>query len=206
MRIWNRNIADPVAVYQQAVEGMNAIDQADIWQSKHRLLREKWCAGKFGIGYQHFIKPCGIWVNDSNERVDADFFLYVDDREYAFQTTEAREPEWPPRHAEFKAFARGEWRTRPYDPERGRLDGPKWIRDKIENKVNQLYSNTKSLSFLVYANFPSVDLEYEKIVETNFEISSEFYSVWILTHAHLCTVSSVAELGALRGWAPLGVE
>ena len=135
----NRNIANPAAVYQAAVEGMDAIDQVDVWRSEHRALREKWCAGKFGIGYQRFIKACGIWVNDTNERVDADFFLYVDDREYAFQTTETREPECPPRHDEFKALAKGELRTRPYEPERGRLEGPEWVREKIENKVKQRY-------------------------------------------------------------------
>jgi len=202
----NRNIIDPAAVYQEAVEGMDAIDQVDAWRSKHRALREKWCAGKFGIGYQRFLKPSGIWVNDSNEGVDADFFLYVDDREYAFQTTEAREPNWPPRHAEFKALARGELRSRPYEPERGRLEGPIWIRDQIESKIKQRYSNTKALSLLVYANFPARELEYEKIVEANLEVSSAFFSVWILTHTHLCSVSSTEELGSLHGWAPIEAE
>ena len=202
----NRNIADPAVVYREAIEGMNAIAQVDVWRSENRALREKWCAGKFGIAYQDSVRPCGIWVNDSNERLDADFFLYTDDREYAFQTTEARDPNWPPRHTEFKALARGDRRSRPYDPERGRLEGPIWIRNQIENKIKQGYSNTKSLSLLLYANFPVTGLEYRAIVEANLEVSSAFFSVWILAHKYLCSVSSTEELGSLHGWAPIEAE
>jgi hypothetical protein len=90
--------------------------------------------------------------------------------------------------------------------ERGRLEGPTWIRDQIENKIKQRYSNTKAISLLVYVNFPASELEYESIVEANLEISSAFFSVWVLTHTHLCSVLSAEELGLLQGWAPIGAE
>ena len=59
--------------------------------------------------------------------------------------------------------------------ERGRLEGPTWIRDQIGNRIKQGYSNAKALSLLVYANFPARELEYESIVGANLEISSTFF-------------------------------
>ena len=105
-----------------------------------------------------------------------------------------------------KAFERGELISSPYEPERGRLQGPNWIREAVQAKIEQRYANQEELSLLIYANFSSRELEYDRVVEACSEASAAFYSVWVITDLSICSLSSTGELGALPRWERIEPE
>lgn len=92
----------------------------------NKELKEMWCAVRFGLGYEKFVKSCSINV-DLEENSDADFFLKTDAGEFPFQTRIADVPERR-MGDDYKPEADGALPARPYEPERGRIEGPGGLR------------------------------------------------------------------------------
>ena len=84
----------PAALLDEADRELDVIEQVKLFNdSQYQKLREKWCAAKFGVGYEKFLRPCLVAVNDTTERLDADFFVRTDGKEFPFQLAEVQEPE-----------------------------------------------------------------------------------------------------------------
>lgn len=166
---------------------------------RFKILREKWCAGVFGVGYEKFVAPCHVAINDRTARMDADFFLQVNGGTYPFQTVEAMAPERR-RGDEYKQFATGNRRTIPYEPERGHDEGPGWIAVAIESKRRKSYAGAAGLNVLVYANFSAYALGYADLVEMCDVSVRSFASVWVLTHTHIGSLHVANGLGEIPGW------
>src|SRR5688572_4326017 len=92
----------PLSLLEEAEEDMAAVPQDRLFNdAKYRKLTEKWCAGMLGLGYEKYVSPCRVAVNETKERMDVDLSLEIDRQEYPFQLVEAMEP-GRKRGAEFK--------------------------------------------------------------------------------------------------------
>ena len=96
-----------------------------IRKPQHKELKEMWCAARFGLGYEKFVRPCSISV-DLEENSDADFVLKIDAGEFPFQTTIADVPERR-MGDDYKPEPDGTLPARPNEPEKERIEGPGWI-------------------------------------------------------------------------------
>jgi len=189
----------PLALLEQADREMSAIPQDRLFnEAAHRKLTEKWCAAMFGLGYERHVAPCSAAVNDTADH-EADFFIKVGNREYAFQLVETMQPERQ-RGAEFKALARGEVRAIPYEPERGHREGPNWIANTIAQKRAKHYSNAAALNILVYANFTARDLQHADVLKAATPDLRTFASVWVLSSLWLGSLYVGNDLGRIDGW------
>jgi hypothetical protein len=173
------------------------IDRSDfIRKPQHKDLKEMWCALRFGLGYEKFVAPCWIKVG-LEENSDTDFILKVYAGEFPFQTTIADIPER--RMADdYKPEPDGTLRPRPYQPERGRIEGPKWIGKALRDKLKKRYSNSKNLNLLIYANFRFHDLDYQTVCDEIREYEDEFFSIWIITNHQICSLKVSSGLGEIR--------
>lgn len=165
-------------------------------------LRESWCAAMFGAAFSRHLSECLISVNDTRGRVDADFFARIGGTDFDFQLVEAQQP-GRRRGLEYKQFADGTIRSIEYSPERGRIEGPEWIRDAIERKVANNYAGADRLRLLVYTNFSARGLRLEDITAASINFSDVFASVWVLTSLHLCSLFSRGALPRSNGWVQI---
>ena len=169
---------------------------------RYQKVREKWCAGMFGMGYMKFIRPCHVAVNDTEDRADADFFMRSDGREYAFQLVEAIEPKRR-RGDEYKARASDRLHSLPYEPEKGHVEGPTWIASRIEQKAAKNYAGAAHLNLLVYANFAARGLQHRSVVDAAAKFQAAFASIWVLTSLHLASLFVANDLGRLDDWSEI---
>ncbi|MBV9859358.1 MAG: hypothetical protein JO038_04550 [Alphaproteobacteria bacterium] len=192
----------PELVLNGANRRIDELSQSELFNSpKNAKLLERWLAGLFGVGYERYIDDCEVCVNTSHIREDSDFFLRVGHSTYGFQAVEVQEPERR-RADEFKALERGEVKSYPYEPERGRIEGAQWIRDAVKRKIGKRYSNPDLLNLLVYANFSAHQLEAAAVTREICELSPRFNSVWVMTDTHFFSPYSTEDLGILKLWAP----
>ncbi len=163
-------------------------------QNQH--LKDVWCAARFALGYERYLKKsCLVRVNDI-QNSDTDFFLKFDSKEFPFQTTIADVPErkMGDEHREVTDDAP---RSFPYEPERHRIEGSSWIATAIEHKLEMNYSNLKSLNLLVYANLSAHYQTYSSICSGVRDEHKKFNSIWIITNHQICSVYSSPELGSI---------
>lgn len=182
------------SVFEEQAGNMSPSDF--IRKPQHKNLKEMWCAIQFGLGYEKFVAPCWIKVN-LEENSDTDFVLKVKAGEFPFQTTIADVPERRMTD-DYKPQPDGTLPARPYEPERGRIEGPKWIAEAVKAKIQKRYSNAKKLNLLIYANFSAHNLDYQAICNAVREYKDEFSSIWIITNHQICSVKVVSELGEIR--------
>lgn len=138
-----------------------------ILDARYRPLQEKWCGAMFGVGYGRYVRSCRIALNESRDRMDADFFLQAGEVVFPFQTTERvragrrRDAEYRELEAVEEAIAREPGRAdellprllTPFRPGLGTEKGPEWIKAAITKKVEKKYAGSGGLNLLVYANF-----------------------------------------------------
>ena len=191
---------DPVELLAEAEMKIECIPSVKLFNdSQYQKLTEKWCAAKFGIGYSTHVTPSLVAVNEERERLDIDICLRAGRRDWPFQLAEVQES-GRKRWLEFKQFASGNLTSVPYEPERGRIEGPVWLADGVKKKLAKNYSGSETLNLLLYANFSASDLNYSSVVEALGEFRSAFASIWIVSDFRLCSVFSFPELGEIVGW------
>jgi len=192
--------SDPAVLLESAQREMEPIRHEVLFNDpQYQKLTERWCAGMLGVGYSRLVTPCEVSVNESPYRVDVDLYLRSAGREWEFQLAEVLE-EGRLRGLEYKQLAAGNRRTVPYTPERGRLEGSKWLVEAVRRKAQKRYAGSASLHLLLYANFSARQLEHAEIVAALAPFSMDFASIWIITNLHLCSIFSPPELGTIGGW------
>jgi hypothetical protein len=189
----------PTQMHKEAQHQMLKVPPVKLFTDPaHQKLREKWCAAMFGMGYEKFVEPCEVALNDTPLQLDADFFLKVREQEYPFQLAEVQE-DGRRRGDEYKGFANGSLRSVPYDPERGRLEGPDWIAAAIQRKAGKNYSNSQNLHLTIYANFSASGLQYQEVVRRATPYTKAFASIWLITSLHIATLIPGQTLGSIDG-------
>lgn len=166
---------------------------------QYQKLIEKWVTAGFGIAYEKFVRSCEVGLNESAERVDADFFLRAEDNIYPFQITEVQE-QGRRRGEEYRGFADGSIQSVAYTPEKGRLEGPTWIAKGIAKKVTKSYADSEILSLIVYANFSAYQLEYEAVRQAAEPYKDAFFSIWVITGYLCASLFSNDQLGVIPRW------
>jgi hypothetical protein len=164
-------------------------------------LREKWCAAAFGIGYEKYVKPCSVGINDTSQSVEADFFLRTEDITYPFQITEVLE-KGRKRGDEYKKYKSGEIIPCNWEKPKERISS---IKEVIERKVKKYYSGASKLNLLIYVNIFSSDLEYEDILESVILMKDRFYSIWLISNSRICSLFSKPDVGQIIGWREIGI-
>lgn len=194
---------DLEAIFEKRAANVSPSDF--IRKPQHKDLKEMWCALRFGLGYEKFVKPCLIKVG-LEENSDTDFVVKVDAGEFPFQTTIADVPERR-MGDDYKPEPDGRLSVRPYEPERGRIEGPKWIADAVKNKVEKQYSTAKNLHLLIYANFSAHELDYQMVSVEIRKYEDKFSSIWLITNHTICSVKVNCELGEIQQFRAIyGVE
>lgn len=164
-----------------------------IRKPKYNFLKEIWCAFRFGFGYKKHVAQCWISVN-KEQNSDTDFFLKTKEGLFPFQTTIA---DVPNRHMgdEYKPTSSGV--SMPSTPG-GRIESNKWISDAVKDKIDKNYSTSRKLNLLVYANFLSNELNYQKVSDALQKYSGVFSSIWIITNNQICSVYTEPKLGEIK--------
>lgn len=169
-----------------------------MFRPHYRSLRERWCAAVFGLGYEQFIGPCRVAIDDADR--DADFVAEIKGREHPFQTVEVLEP-GRMRGDEYRQREAGKVRQIPYAPELGSVEGAKLIARQIEAKVVKVYAGAEGLNLLVYANFPAKQLRHADVVSATSPYRNRFASIWLITSYMIGTLhSEKSEIGKIEGW------
>lgn len=164
---------------------------------KHKKTQEIWCAAHFGRHYEHGVGPCHILIEDHDEQTDADFELEVAGDMHPFQITEVQAP----------GRRRGdEYRREVSTPATvedwsdGTKNGPQWIRDGIEKKLQRYGGRVSHLNLLVYLNFPAYDQQFKDIRDACADVASPFASVWLLNGNAAACIWSQTVLFGPEGW------
>ena len=72
----------PLALLDEADAEMCAVSQERLFNdSRYQKVKEKWCAGMLGVGYEKYVAPCLVAVNDTPQRGDVDLLLRTGERE-----------------------------------------------------------------------------------------------------------------------------
>ncbi len=181
---------------QLETQAENVSSSDFIRKPQHKPLKEMWCAAQFGLGYEKHVTTCWLSVNPE-ENSDTDFILKTETGQFPFQTTIA---DIPGRCMgdEHKPDPNGTLPTTSYEPERGRMEGPKWIADAIKNKVEKNYSNSKDISLLVYANFTAHQLDYQALCNEVEKYKDNFLSIWVITNHQIFSLMTTPILGEIR--------
>jgi hypothetical protein len=193
---------DAAVLLREAESEMDCISNEIFFNSpkqEYQKLREKWCAAMFGIGYGKYISECKVAVNDTDQRVDSDFFVLVGENEHPFQLVEAPNPDRK-RGKEYKQLANGTRESVPYRPEKGRVEGPQWIIARVKKKAAKCYATANRLNLLVYANFEANPMDYQTLKEMVRDFSGTFASIWVITNSKICTLCGSTDLGEINGW------
>ena len=164
---------------------------------RHKKTQEFWCAAHFGRHYAHNLGPCHILIEDHDEQSDADFELEAAGGLHPFQITEVQAP----------GRRRGdEYKREPLtkatleDWSDGTENGPRWIRDAIEKKLNRYGGRVDHLNLLVYLNFPAYDQQYIDLRDACASVTSPFASVWLLNGNAVACIKSQTPLSGPEGW------
>ena len=163
---------------------------------KYQKSKEEWCAAHFSQGYNKYISPCAVHVEEIDPQNDTDLELEVSGERYPVQSTEVQEP-GRRRGDEYKTIAIGTESNRDWSP--GTKNGSLWIAAAIEKKRDR-YGRLSNLNLLVYANFPAYDMSYDQIKLVASEYSEPFASVWLLTGDCMACIRPNPSLGHLPAW------
>jgi hypothetical protein len=193
----------PLALLGEADVEMRGVPQERLFNdSRYQKVKETWCAAMLGLGYQKHVASCLVAVNDSPQRGDVDLFLSTGGRDFGFQLVEVMEPERR-RGAEYKGFANGSLRSIPYQPERGRIEGPVWIAEKIKQKVEKNYAGAKALNLLVYLNFSALQIQHADVIDASRPFLDRFASIWVVSNLWLGSLYVGNDLGRIDGWGQI---
>jgi hypothetical protein len=196
----NLSYLAPSALLAEARRELAAVTNEKIFNSSnYEKSREKWCAGMLGLGYEKFVAPCRVAVNDSREQIEADLFLKTASCEAPFQLVEVMAP-GRRRGAEYKALAAGDLKGIKYEPGRGRAEGPEWIAAGVGQKVAKNYADSVELNLLVYANFTAHQLQHAEVLEAVRPFFPTFASIWVVTSLWLGSLHVANNLGRIEGW------
>lgn len=190
---------DPAVMRDEAEKEMQAVPGERLFNDpQYQKLKERWCAGMFGVGYSKYVQPCEVAINDGAYRADVDFFARAAGKEWGFQLAEVQEPARR-RGFEYKQLAAGTMRTFPYEPERGTQEGTRWLADGARRKKEKNYAGSADLHLLLYANFSAQGLTHSALVTDLLPFSTDFASLWVVTSLALCSIFSRPDLGEIRG-------
>jgi hypothetical protein len=164
---------------------------------KHKKTQEIWCAAHFGRHYAHGIGPCHVLIEDHDEQTDADFEFEAAGGVHPFQITEVQAP-GRRRGDEYKKEAVS--KTTLEDWSDGTENGPGWIRDGIEKKLQHYAGRVSHLNLLVYLNFPAYDQQFIDIRNACTDVAAPFASVWLLNGNAVACISSQKALSGPEGW------
>jgi hypothetical protein len=192
----------PAEMLAQAESEMEGIPNEYLFNDPaHQKLKERWCAGMFGVGYGKHVATCQVAVNEDRYREDVDFFLRAREANWEFQLAEVQEPGRRRGH-EYRQIAKDGPRLFPYEPSRGRQEGPQWLADAAQKKASKRYASSRTLNLLLYANFQAGELQHSDIVASLSRYQVQFASLWVVTSLHVCSVFSDPGLGSVPGWGP----
>lgn len=180
------------------VEGQRKIvgDEAFVTRRQCNRLREMWCASIFAQGYDRYVAPCMVEVDELDEQRDYDFILHTHGSTHPFQVTEALD----------------EGRKRNYEYRNnitGLVAGDGFVVSKyahqrlasvLDAKIGKNYSNSQELNILVYANFIGNEASWATMVNNLSSQCSHFASVWIITGAEVCCISSGVGVYGFPQW------
>jgi hypothetical protein len=170
-------------------------DDAFVTQQSCNRLREMWCAAVFSEGYENRIGPCEVEIAEEDEQRDYDFLFHALGKVFPFQITEVLD-EGRKRNLEYREGNQvqfGDWVVpEKYAHER--------LRQAIKSKIKKQYSNSRELHLLLYANFLGKDASWGTLVANLSDLCCEFGSVWVITGAEFCCISSGAPLHGFSQW------
>ena len=175
-----------------------------IIKPQNKELKEMWCALRFGVGYEKLVGPCTVCV-EIEENNDADFIIKTFAGEFPFQTIIA---DVPGRHMgdDYKPGPGGNLPKRPYQPERGRIEGPGWITNAVKEKIKKRYSTAKNLNLLIYANFTAHHMSYIDVYKAIEPYNDVFASIWIITNHQICSLIVNNSLGKIAQFSTISEE
>ena len=99
---------------------------------------------------------------------------------------------------DYKPGPDGNLPLRPFQAERGRIEGPEWVATAVNEKVEKRYSTPKSLNLLIDAPFPAHNLDYMAVCDAVREYKEEFASIWMITDYQICSLAVSGGLGEIR--------
>jgi hypothetical protein len=168
----SRQFTQPL-VFLDEVRKSDSIPNGSFFNnSKYKPFREAWCAGYFALGLKQLYPS--IEVKLVPDRFP-DFYIRINGNEYEFEQTTTDKPERKISE-EYRDKENNPYLTTPYQPARGREEGPAWIANKVRGKFEKRYSNHPHL--LVYANFEADSLNPIVIADSCSQWSDAFGSIW----------------------------
>jgi hypothetical protein len=193
---WRFAPAELLAEFHRRRDG---IPSAEFFNKpKYQRLREMWCAAKFGIGYETYVRPCAILWTDTDDR-DVDATFEIDGKREPFQIVEVQPP-GRRRGREYREQAHPITHDSE-DFEAGGREGPRWIRDMIEKKARH-YGLASHLHLLVYLNFNGRMLDPRRIRQEAADVAANFGSVWLVADHVIVSLTS-SHIGYLKAWRKL---
>jgi len=197
----NLSFHEPASLLKGVENEMQRVSQEQLFNNpKYQKLKESWCASMFGLGIQKHVSPCEVAINNSNNRLDVDFYLKTPSGIWEFQLVEIQEP-GRRRGLLYRQLSTLRRTLIPYEPERGRTEGPGWIANGVERKKAKNYAGKQSLNLLVYVNFTAHNLQYEALVRALSTYSDSFPSLWLVSSLTFCSIFSNSGIREVPGWA-----
>lgn len=168
----------------------------------YKPLHEAWAAGHFVLGLEH------LYANPAEVRLETnefpDFCVRFSGGEYEFEFTSVDKPERR-RGLEYKKRAKNPLIITPYQPGRGRQEGPNWIARAVQKKRLKNYSTSPHL--LIYANFEADALEPQELAAACHEWEGLFRSIWVLWDYQIVQLYNSHAFGPAHTiWCSVGVN
>lgn len=183
--------AQLMRLHDEMAEGLTPTQY--IRKPEYQRLKDMWCAARFGMGYLRHVARCRVRVNELQSS-GTDFFLEARGSIFEFQTVIADVPDRK-MSDEYRVSELG--RSRPYEPDRGLIEGPQWIANAVNGKIAKLYAGAANLNLLVYANFSAHYQRSAPIREAVLELPRKFSSVWVMNNHQVCSTYSTQGLGSV---------
>lgn len=180
---------------------MEGIPSKELFNSpRHQYLLDRWSAGSFAVAYALHVQQCRVAMEPLEAPSDVDFHLRAAEHTFPFQTVEVQKPgrrrgleyRQPPTLAPYRPAAEG-------------AEGPRWLGDGLQKKLDKHYSTAKQLNLLVYADFTTEQLEWANVAHELDQFSSQFASLWVITYNVVGSVFSTSELGSVGSCGAWGV-
>lgn len=181
----------PTDLYERVSRNREKLPPADLFEARHKPVREAWCASLFGICYAKYVSDCQVSVNSGSF---PDFFLQRAMQTYYFETTEVQRP-GRRRHDEY----RDSTRPRTVEITGAEMDyteanAPQWVLNAIKKKIERYGGGNQSSHLLVYLNATVFDADLNHLRTACIGYEKAFQSIWILTSKHIATLFVVPEM------------
>jgi hypothetical protein len=191
----------PVTLLEIVRESATVPDDRFFNDPEFKPLHEAWAAGYFALGLERTYGHLDVRLD--SERFP-DFHLRLKGQEYAFEFTSVDKP-GRRRGREYKDRRTNPLLPTPYQPGRGRQEGPSWVAAAIRKKHAKRYSTRPHL--LVYANFEADALDPAVLANQCGSWSASFSSIWVLWRYQYSQLHDSEAFGkAHLGWRPIGVN